>query len=111
MKFKKKRPGIFEISKPKLEEIIDMNHKLVKLSKLIDWKRLEEIFSKYYHPSYGRPAKSVRLMVGLHFLKYMYDLSDEEVVERWKENPYWQYFTGEDRFQYEFPIHPTSMTK
>ena len=111
MKFKKKRPGIFEISKPKLKEIIDMNHKLVKLSKLIDWKRLEEIFSKYYHPSYGRPAKSVRLMVGLHFLKYMYDLSDEDVVERWKENPYWQYFTGENRFQYEFPIHPTSMTK
>lgn len=27
------------------------------------------------------------------------------------KNPYWQYFSGEERFQTEFPIHPTSMTK
>ena len=111
MKFKKKKLDIFESSKPQLEEIIDNNHKLIKLSKLIDWESLEKVFSKYYHPKFGRPAKSVRLMVGLHFLKYMYDLSDEEIVERWLENPYWQYFTGEERFQYKFPIHPTSMTK
>jgi len=111
MKYKKKRLGIFESMNPKLDKIVDENHKLIKLSKVIDWESIEERFSKYYHPKYGRPGKSVRLMVGLHFLKYMYDLSDEEVVERWLENPYWQYFTGEERFQYKFPIHPTSMTK
>ena len=111
MQFKKKKLDIFESAKPKLEKIIDKNHKLIKLSKLIDWESLEKTFLKYYHPSYGRPGKSVRLMVGLHFLKYMYDLSDEEIVERWLENPYWQYFTGEERFQYKLPIHPTSMTK
>jgi len=59
----------------------------------------------------GRPAKSVRLMVALHYLKYMKDLSDEVLVEQWIENPYWQYFCGEEYFQKEFPIHPTSMTK
>ena len=35
-------------------------------------------------------------MVGLHYLKHSYDLSDEETVERWVENPYWQHFCGFD---------------
>ena len=43
----------------------------------------------------GRPALPVRLMAGLLYLKHTYDLSDEAVCERWLENPYWQFFTGE----------------
>ncbi len=30
-------------------------------------------------------------MVGLNYLKYTYDLSDEQVACTWLENPYWQY--------------------
>lgn len=59
----------------------------------------------------GRPAKAVRLMVGLLYLKAMYGESDESVVMKWVENPYWQYFCGETEFQHEFPIEPTSMVK
>ena len=33
-------------------------------------------------------------MVGLLLLKQMYDQSDEDVVDRWVENPYWQQFCG-----------------
>jgi len=50
-------------------------------------------------------------MVGIHYLKYTYNLSDESVVERWVENPYWQYFCGEQYFQHQLPIEPTTMTK
>jgi IS5 family transposase len=50
-------------------------------------------------------------MVGLEILKYTYDLSDEELVARWFENPYWQYFCGEVYFQTEFPLHSTSLGK
>jgi IS5 family transposase len=59
----------------------------------------------------GRPAKPTRLMVGLHYLKHTFDLSDEEVVTQWVENPYWQYFCGVKNFQHEFPIDPSLMTK
>jgi IS5 family transposase len=72
---------------------------------------LEESFKDLYSEDLGRPAKSVRLMAGLHYLKHLKDLSDDEVVIRWVENPYWQYFCGEEYFQTNFPIHPTSMTK
>ena len=33
-------------------------------------------------------------MVWLTYLKHSYDLSDEQVCERWLENPYWQFFCG-----------------
>jgi len=34
-------------------------------------------------------------MTALLLLKHIYNLSDEDIVDRWMENPYWQYFSGE----------------
>ena len=73
--------------------MINMSHPLVKLSKVMDWSRFDVAFGGFYRPV-GRPAKPTRLMVGLHYLKHVHDLSDEETVERWVKNPYWQYFCG-----------------
>jgi IS5 family transposase len=38
----------------------------------------------------GRPRLSVRLMVGLLYLKHAYNESDESVCERWAESVYFQ---------------------
>jgi IS5 family transposase len=51
------------------------------------------------------------MMVGLHILKHMFDLSDEEVCERWVYDPYFQYFCGEAYFQHALPIDRSSMTR
>ncbi|EMN01667.1 transposase PF05598 domain protein [Leptospira noguchii str. 2007001578] len=40
----------------------------------------------------GRPGLRIRLLVGLHYLKHAYNVSDEKVVEGYLENPYWQHF-------------------
>jgi transposase, IS5 family len=45
-------------------------------------------------------------MIGLHYLKHAFNESDESVVARWIENPYWQYFCGYKYMQHELPIHP-----
>ena len=50
-------------------------------------------------------------MVGLHILKHMFDLSDEEVCERWVYDPYFQCFCGEEYFQHELPMERSSMTR
>mgnify|MGYP001492475842 CR=1 FL=1 len=50
-------------------------------------------------------------MVALHYLKYTFNLSDEDVVEAWVENPYWQHFSGNQYFEHSKPIDPTSMTR
>jgi len=94
-----------------LEQILNHAHPLFKLANAIDWSEFEQTFGKFYSPDQGRPAKPIRLMVGLHYLKHTFDLSDEEVVARWVENPYWQYFCGERHFQHELPIEPSLMTK
>jgi IS5 family transposase len=94
-----------------LDRIIDPSHPLAKLSGQINWASFDETFGSLYSPGMGRPAKPTRLMVGLHYLKHSHDLSDEEVVARWMENPYWQYFCGGENFEHEFPIEPSLMTR
>lgn len=91
--------------------MINPGHPLVKLSGVVDWKRLEEIFGASFCADNGRPAISTRLMVALHYLKYSCNLSDEEVVSGWVENPYWQYLSGMKFFEHNLPIHPSSMTR
>jgi transposase, IS5 family len=59
----------------------------------------------------GQPPKATRLMVELLYLKHTYSLSDEALLERWVENPYWQAFCGMEYFQHEPPIHPSSLSR
>src|SRR5690606_37991942 len=42
---------------------------------------------------------------------HAFDLSDDDVVWGWVENPYWQVFTGETYLQIEPPIDPSSLTR
>lgn len=94
-----------------LEQLIDIGHPLVRLGLCIDWRLLEQTLGGTYHPSQGAPGISTRLMVALHYLKYQRDLSDEEVVAAWVENPYWQHFSGMRHFEHRMPIDPSSMTR
>ena len=94
-----------------LEQLIDMSHPLVRLGLCIDWESFEQTLGSTYHPSQGAPGISTRLMVALHYLKYQLDLSDEDVVAAWVENPYWQHFSGMKHFQHHKPIDPSSMTR
>ena len=91
--------------------MVDHWHGLVKLDKAVDWDRLDDLFGEDYCPDYGRPAISTRLMVSLQYLKYTYNLSDDDVVAGWVENPYWQYLSGMQFFEHEPPINPSSMSR
>ena len=93
------------------DQQLNPDHPLVKLARQIDWEKLDAALGDCYCPDFGAPAKSTRLMVGLHYLKHAFDESDESVVARWVENPYWQYFCGFTHLQHDCPIHPTSMTR
>lgn len=97
-------------SQPSLAPLLKPEHPLVKLANALDWNYFEVEFSMLSSGA-GRPSLPARLMVGLHYLKALYDESDESVVEKWAENPYWQYFCGEQFFQHDLPCHPTSLVK
>jgi len=100
----------YELYKKELKSIINLKHTLVKIADSIDWKFFEKEFEETYSEK-GRPGISTRLMAGLHYLKYAYDLSDEAVLEEWIENPYWQYFCGMRFFEHKIPIDSSSLTR
>ena len=107
---KKQERSLFNV-KGRLEDFLDLSHPLCKLSAKIEWQSFYDTFSPAYSSDMGCPAKDIRLMVGLHYLKYTYDLSDEGVVWAFVENPYYQYFCGYEYFSHKPPIDPSSMTR
>ena len=86
--------GEHDLFRSRLDQIIDMDHALVKLAGSIDWHFLEERLGAVYTDKPGHPPLPTRLMAGLAILKHMHDLSDEVLCDRWVENPYFQYFCG-----------------
>ena len=100
--------NIYEVP---LVQFINKNHELCQLAEKINWDDLEQDLSVYYCIDNGRPSIPIRKIVGVVFLKRMFNESDESVVDRWKENPYWQYFCGEVNFQHNWPFDPTELIK
>lgn len=122
-----------DLFRNRLENMINPRHGLVKLAGIMPWEKVCKAVESYI-PSVapsgkakgsglfgevvlagkasnaGHPPLPPRLLVGLHYLKHAYDCSDDEVVERWAENPYWQFFTGEEFFQTKLPCDSSSLT-
>ena len=103
--------GEQDLFRARLDQIIDLEHALVKLAQTIDWRFLEGKFGAVYTDKPGHPPLPTRLMAGLAILKHSYDLSDEGLCERWVENPYFQYFCGEEFFQHRLVFDRSSLTR
>ncbi len=101
----------FELFQAHFDQLLNPAHGLVQLARKIDWSRFDAAFADSYCEELGAPGKAIRLMVGLQYLKYTFDESDESVIDRWVENPYWQYFCGFTHMQHEAPIDPSSMSR
>ena len=92
----RRETGQSDLFKARLDQIIDMEHALVRLAQRIDWAFLEARFGAVYADGPGSPPLPTRLMVALHILKYSENLSDERLCEVWPQNPYYRYFCGEE---------------
>ena len=107
----RRESGQTDLLRSRLDHILNMDHALVKLAKTIDWRFLEERLGEVYDDDPGRPPLPTRLMAGLAILKSTHNLSDENLCERWLENPYYQLFCGEEFFQHRLPFDRTSLTR
>ncbi len=105
----KKQPQdqLFQV---RLDVVCDSSNPLVKLADRIDWDALDEQFASLYADG-GRPATATRMLIGLTLLQSLYGLSEDDVVNRWPENPYWQYLCGETFFQHQRPIVRSGLSK
>jgi len=100
-----------DLFQPALEEIIDMGHALVRLAEEIDWNFLDRRFSAVCQAGPGQPPLPTRLVAGLMILKHTHNLSDEVLCARWLENPYYQYFCGEEVFCHRLSFDRSSLTR
>lgn len=80
--------------------MIYRKHPLCTLADEIDWRVFEEELGTFYVEKVGGPWLPIRLVVGLHYLKYNF-----------LENPYGQYFCGHEYFQHKFPLDPSSLVR
>jgi IS5 family transposase len=107
----RRESGKQDLFRSRLDQIIDLDHALAKLTRTIDWGFLEECFGAVYTDGPGQPPLPTRLMAGLAILKHTFDLSDEALCERWVENPYYQYLCGEEFFQHRLIFDRSSLTR
>jgi transposase, IS5 family len=118
-----KATGEHDLFRSRLDQILNMQHQLVRLAETVNWKHLETVCGAVYSDAPksdvlakskskgGQPPLPTRLMAGLQILKFTFDLSDEELCDRWVENPYFQFFCGEEFFLHELPFDRSSMTR
>lgn len=120
----------------RLDHMIDLRHELAVLTSRMPWQQLEatlahrlsrqaiagktlpgtDLFGETIALSArvnnaGRPRVPVRIMMALLYLQNAFNLSDEAVVARWAENPYWQYFSGLAYFEPRLPCDGSMLVK
>ena len=119
----------------RLDQMIDLKHPLAVLATRLPWSAIEAaVAPKLAHQAKpakrvagedlagafagefgggispaGRPRLPVRLMASLLYLKNSFNLSDEELVERWAENVVWQFFSGRDYYEPRLPCDATQI--
>jgi transposase, IS5 family len=119
----------------RLDQMIDLRHPLAVLATRLPWASIEaSVAPKLAHQAKpakrvagmdlagafdgefgggispaGRPRLPIRLMVSLLYLKNSFNLSDEELVERWAENVQWQFFSGMDYYEPRLPCDATQI--
>jgi len=85
------------------------DNRWIKLAELIPWDELEDDYASHFCKGFGAPAKPFRMALGALIIKARLGLTDEELVEQIKENPYLQFFLGLEGFQYSSPFDPSMM--
>jgi IS5 family transposase len=82
--------------------MIDLRHSLAVLARQPPWDQIEQALAPKASNA-GRPRLSIRLMASLLYLKNAFNLSDEELVRRWRENVQYQFFSGMGCYEPRLP--------
>ena len=85
------------------------DNRWVVMAELIPWSEFEEEYALYFSESMGAPAKPFRMALGALIIKEKLGISDRETVEQIKENPYLQYFIGQEYYSNEAPFDASMM--
>ncbi|NBV87002.1 MAG: hypothetical protein EBS01_12250, partial [Verrucomicrobia bacterium] len=80
---------------------MDPNRPLAKAARDFDWAEVVALFPEATQE--GLSAGKIWVLASMIILGEVTGLSESEVLSRWPENPYWQSFSGMDKFQWSAP--------
>jgi transposase len=89
------------------EAFVPRDHHLRRALELIPWDDFHDVLARFYSLDQGQPAKPPVLLLKLEYLRYHYNLSDRQVVERAKTDIAFRYFLQVD--QYDQLVDPSSL--
>lgn len=89
------------------EQQLTTENRWVKLSELIPWDNIVNLYDKQFQSKEGRPPINGRIVIGAVIIKHMLDLSDRETILQIQENMFMQYFIGYSSFTNEPPFDPS----
>ncbi|NDG51190.1 MAG: transposase, partial [Rhodospirillales bacterium] len=121
----------------RLDQMIDLRHPLAVLASRMPWPQIEASLAPVFAhrdrkgrlsegadmfgptlavagagiSNAGRPRLPIRLMVALLYLKHAYNESDESLVERWAQDVYFQFFSGQVYFEPRLPCDPAQISR
>ena len=88
---------------------LDPKNRWIQLTRLIPWEAYEKSYAGLFPSKRGALAKPFRMALGALLIKNMKRITDEEVVQELKENPYLQYLVGLEKYQSEAPFDASMM--
>ncbi len=89
-----------------LYQMIPDNHILKRIDSAIDLSFVNKLLADRYSKNFGRPAKEPEMMLRIQILKYLYNLSDEQLIQDLSVNLAYKWFVG---LNPEDPLPETSL--
>ena len=77
------------------------------MAQVIPWSEFESEYAENFPTEMGAPAKYFRMALGALIIKEKLGISDREIVEQIRENPYVHYFTGQSTYSNELAFYPS----
>lgn len=129
-------PATNDFFRARIDQMIDLNHPLAVLAYRMPWQKIEASISSLLmekaktgkrmpdldgfgeakpvigrKSNAGRPRIPLRIMISLLYLKHAFNESDESVVQRWRDTPRWQYFSGSAYYEDRLPCDASTLIK
>ncbi len=89
----------------------DDNNRWVKLSREMQWGELEEIYKRKVDPRSLHPDNTCRAVLAALVIKYRLALGNGETIRLISENPYMQYFLGNDNYAAAINLRPHTLDR
>ena len=90
---------------------LDCNNEWIRDANRLPWKVWESQYSAIFSTTTGNVAKPSRMVIGSLIIQQRMGFTDRELVKQIQENPYYQYFIGNESFQHMPPFAATLLVE